>query len=194
MVRFLGLLALAALAAALLFGACLAACGVAVVSVVSNDGPTIVAPVPLLIPLAALEFLPEHLFDEAHADLDRDAGPALLALGALLTSLEDVDEAVLVRVEDGDDLVLVAKEQEDIVVRIREEGSDARVLVRAPIRALARAAEACAETAPDDDERDHASATVRCDGRALASAVIRFARGAEVEVRDRDARVDISVW
>lgn len=189
MLRFLGLLVVAALAAALLFGACLAACGVAVVSVVADDAPAIVAPVPLMIPLAALELLPEHLFDEAHAELDREAGPALLALGAVLASLEDVDEAVLVRIEDGDDRVLVAKEQEDLVVRVREEGSDARVFVRAPIRALARAAEACEEVAGGRREPE-----VRCDGRALATAVVRFARGAEVEVRDRDARVDISVW
>lgn len=189
MLRFLGLLAVAALAAALLFGACLAACGVAVVSVVADDGLTIAAPVPLLIPLAALEFVPERVFDEVQTELEHDAGPAILALGDLLASLEGVEDAVLVRVEDGDDLVLVAKERDDLVVRVQEGGSDARVFVRTPIRALARAAAAC-EEAPT--ERD--ASRVRCDGRALATAMVRFARGAEVEVRDRDARVDLSIW
>lgn len=62
MLRVLGYLFLLALAAALLFSACVSACGVAVVSVAA-EGETFTAPVPLLLPLAALRFAPERLFD-----------------------------------------------------------------------------------------------------------------------------------
>lgn len=198
MLRLLAFLAVAALAAALLFGACLAACGVAVVSVVAEEAPHIVAPIPLVLPIAAVEFLPEHVIHEIQEGLGGDGGPALVALGALLESLEGVESAVLARIEDGDAHVLVAKEEDDLVVRVREKGASGRVFVRAPIRALREAAAACAPVA--DGEGDSGSwsfadgAPVRCDGRALARAIVRFARGAEVEVRDRTNRVDISVW
>ena len=62
MLRVLGYLFLLALVAALLFSACVSACGVAVVSVAA-EGETFTAPVPLLLPLAALRFAPERLFD-----------------------------------------------------------------------------------------------------------------------------------
>lgn len=62
MLRVLGYLFLLALAAALLFSACVSACGVAVVSVAAEDA-AFTAPVPLMLPLAALRFAPERLFD-----------------------------------------------------------------------------------------------------------------------------------
>ena len=62
MLRVLGYLFLLALVAALLFSACVSACGVAVISVAA-EGETFTAPVPLLLPLAALRFAPERLFD-----------------------------------------------------------------------------------------------------------------------------------
>lgn len=62
MLRVLGYLFLLALVAALLFSACVSACGVAVVSVAA-EGETFTAPVPLMLPLAVLRFAPERLFD-----------------------------------------------------------------------------------------------------------------------------------
>lgn len=187
MLRVLGILLTAALVAALFFGACVSACGVALISVVAEDSPNIVAPVPLLLPLAAIRFAPEHVFDDtAREKLDRYGGPALSALGAALRELEEVDDAVLVRVTEGEDQVHIAKEGDDFVVRVREGGAHgARVFVRAPVRALREAAAAC---------EPEASSGVRCDLRQIAHSLIAFARGAEVEVRDGETRVDISVW
>ena len=188
MLRILGILLAAALVAALLFAACVSACGVAVVSVVADGSPNIVAPVPLLLPLAAIHLVPDRLFDHAdREEFDRFGGPALSALGAALSALGEAEDAVLVRVTDGKDRVLVAKEGDDLVVRVREGGArGARVLVRTPLRALTEAAAAC--------EEDETSSRVRCDPRQIARSLIGFARGMEVEVRDGDTEVDISVW
>ncbi len=196
MLRLLGVLAIAALAAALLFGACLAACGVAVVSVASDETPRIVAPVPLFLPLAALEVLPDDVLGEKILlELKDREGAALAAVQAVLASLEGAEDATLVHVTEGDTEVLIAVEAEDLVARIREEGADTRVFLRAPIRALAEAVAAC-DPAPDatSDSGPERSAAVRCDRRALARGLIRFARGTEIEVRDGETRVDISIW
>ena len=188
MLRVLGILLAAALVAALLFGACVSACGVALVSVVAEDGPRIVAPIPLMLPLAALRFAPHDLWDdEVGKEFEEFGPPALAALGAALEALEEVENAVLVEVTDGQDRVLVAKEGDDLVIRVREGGMvGGRVFVRTPLRALAEAASACEET---ED-----AAAIRCDPRRMARSLIAFARGAEIEVRDGETRVDISVW
>lgn len=71
MLRVLGYLFLLALVAALLFSACVSACGVAVVSVAA-EGETFTAPVPLMLPLAVLRFAPERLFDGRWFDEGRE--------------------------------------------------------------------------------------------------------------------------
>ena len=187
MFRLLGILLAAALISALLFGACISACGVAVVSVVAEGGPNFVAPVPLMLPLAALHFVPDHLMDEAmHEEMDEFGGPALLALGGFFEALEEAEDAVLVKVTEPDNEVLIAKEGDDIVVRVREGGaSGARVLVRAPLGALAEIAGACEESG---------DSKVHCHPGRMARSFLSAVRGAEVEVRDGKTRVDVTVW
>ena len=187
MFRLLGILLAAALISALLFGACISACGVAVVSVVAEGGPNFVAPVPLMLPLAALHFVPDHLMDDAmHEEMDEFRGPALVGLGEFLEALEEVEDAVLVRVTEPDNEVLIAKEGEDLVIRVREGGSDdARVFVRTPLRALSEAfGSACEE----------GGSSLRCSPGRMARALIPVLRGTEIEVRDGETRVDVSVW
>ncbi|MDE2660911.1 MAG: hypothetical protein OXI45_11955 [Acidobacteriota bacterium] len=187
MLRLLGLLLAAALISALLFGACVAACGVAVVSVVAEEGPNIVAPVPLMLPLAALHFVPDHLVnDEVHEHMDALEGAAVLALGPFARALEAAGDAELVRVTDGEDLVLIATEGDDLVIRVREGGdSGNRVFLRTPLRVLEDIGNAC--EASSDSE-------VRCHPLGMARSLITAARGTEIEVRDGETRVDITVW
>ena len=187
MFRLLGILLAAALISALLFGACISACGVAVVSVVAEGGPNFVAPVPLMLPLAALHFVPDHLMDDAmHEEMDEFGGPALAGLAEFLEALEEVEDAVLVRVTEPDNEVLIAKEGEDLVIRVREGGSDdARVFVRTPLRALSEAFGSACE--------DRGS-SLRCSPGRMARALIPVLRGTEIEVRDGETRVDVSVW
>ncbi len=193
MLRVLGILLAAALIAALLFGACVSACGVALVSVVAEGSPEatrFTAPVPLLLPLAALRFAPDHLLPHylGEEELDEFGAPALAALNATLEALKAAPDAVLVEITDGEDLLLrVAKADEDLVIRVREGGeAGSRVFVRTPLRALDEAAGACEEV--------EGSSRIRCDARELALSLIALARGAEVEVQDAETRVSLSVW
>ena len=187
MFRLLGILLAAALISALLFGACISACGVAVVSVVAEGGPNFVAPVPLMLPLAALHFVPDHLMDDAmHEEMDEFGGPALSALGGFLEALEEAEDAVLVRVTEPDNEVFIAKEGGDLVIRVREGGSEgARVFIRTPLRALSEAVRGACE------ERE---TSFRCSPGRMARSLIPVLRGTEIEVRDGDTRVDVSVW
>ncbi len=187
MFRLLGILLAAALISALLFGACIAACGVAVVSVVAEEGPNIVAPVPLMLPLAALHLVPEHLVDdEMHEEMDALGGAAVLALGPFARALEEAGDAVLVRVTDAEEQVLVATEGDDLVVRVREGGdSGNRVFLRTPLRVLEDIGDAC--EAVGDSE-------VRCHPLGMARSLLSASRGTEIEVRDGETRVDVTVW
>ena len=191
MFRLLGFLLAGALISALVFGACLSACGVAMVSVVADGGPNLVAPVPLILPLAALHFVPEHLperlMDRAmHDEMDEFRGPALLGLAGFLEALEDADDAVLVQVSEPDNEVRIAKEGENLVIRVREGGGEGpRVFVSTPLRALAEAARSACEP--------H-GASFRCHPAQLARSFIPVVRGSEIEVRDGDTRVDVSGW
>ena len=187
MLRLLGILLAAALIAALLFGACVSACGVAVVSVVADGAPNIVAPVPLMLPLAALHFVPEHLVDEEiPEEMDALAGAAILALAPFARALEEAGDAVLVRVTDGEEQVLVATEGDDLVIRVREGGKEGtRVFLRTPLRVLEDLGDAC-EAAGDSE--------VRCHPLGMARSVLSAARGTEIEVRDGENRVDVTVW
>lgn len=187
MLRLLGILLAAALISALLFGACVAACGVAVVSVVAEEGPNIVAPVPLMLPLAALHFVPEHLVDdEMHEEMDALGGAAVVALGPFARALEEAGDAVLVRVTDGEDQVLIATEGDDLVIRVREGGDPGnRVFVRTPRRVLEDIGNAC-EVSGDSE--------IRCRPLGMARSLLSAARGSEIEVRDGETRVDITVW
>ena len=187
MLRLLGILLAAALISALLFGACVAACGVAVVSVVAEEGPRIVAPVPLMLPLAALHLVPEHLVDdEMHEEMDALGGAAVLALGPFARALEESGDAVLVRVTDGEDQVVVATEGDDLVIRVREGGDPGnRVFVRTPLRVLEDIGDAC-EMSGDSE--------IRCHPLEMARSLLSAARGSEIEVRDGETRVDITVW
>ena len=185
MFRLLGILLAAALISALLFGACISACGVAVVSVVAEGGPNFVAPVPLMLPLAALHFVPDHLMDDAmHEEMDEFGGPALSALGGFLGALEEAEDAVLVRVTEPDNEVFIAKEGGDLVIRVRE-GDGVRIFVRTPLRALSEAVHGACE------ER---GSSLRCSPGRMARSLIPVLRGTEIEVRDGDTRVDVSVW
>ena len=145
MLRLLGLLLAAALISALLFGACVAACGVAMVSVVADGAPNIVAPVPLMLPLAALHLVPDHLaHDEMHEEMDALGGAAVLALGPFARALEAAGDAELVRVTDGEDQVLIATEGGDLVIRVREGGdSGNRVFLRTPLEVLEDIGDVC---------------------------------------------------
>ncbi len=187
MFRLVGILLATALISALLFGACISACGVAVVSVVADGGPSFVAPVPLMLPIAALHFVPDRVMDDAmHEGMDELEGRALIAFGEFVAALEAADDAVLVRATEGDEQVLVAKEGKNIVVRVQEgDASGARVLVRAPLRALTEVSEAC---------EVGESSRVRCHPGRMARSLLSALRGAEVEVRDGDTRVDVTVW
>lgn len=187
MLRLLGLLLAAALISALLFGACVAACGVAMVSVVADGAPHVVAPVPLMLPLAALHLVPEHLVDdEMHEEMDALGGAAVLALGPFARALEEAGDAVLVRVTDGEDQVLIATEGDDLVIRVQEGGDPGnRVFVRTPLRVLEDIGDAC-EMSGDSG--------VRCHPLGMARSLLSAARGAEIEVRDGETRVDITVW
>ena len=187
MFRVLGILLAAALISALLFGACLSACGVAVVSVAAEGGPNIVAPVPLMLPLAALHFVPDHWMDDAmREDMDEFRGPALIALGEFARALEEADDAVLVRVTEGEDEVEVAKEGDDLVIRVRERGSaGARVFVRTPLQAIESVADACVQA----DESG-----IQCNPGRMARSLITAIRGAEVKVREGTTKVDVTVW
>ena len=187
MLRLLAVLLATALVSALIFGACLAACGVAVVSVVADDGPNIVAPVPLMLPLAALHLVPDHLMDdEINEDMDALEGAAVLALGPFARALEAAGDAVLVRITDGEEQVLVATEGDDLVIRVREGGDPGnRVFLRTPLRVLEDIGNAC--EASGDSE-------VRCHPLGMARSLLAAARGTEIEVRDGETRVDITVW
>lgn len=187
MLRLLGLLLAAALISALLFGACVAACGVAMVSVVADGAPHVVAPVPLMLPLAALHLVPEHLVDdEMHEEMDALGGAAVLALGPFARALEEAGDAVLVRVTDGEDQVLIATEGDDLVIRVQEGGDPGnRVFVRTPLRVLEDIGDAC-EMSGDSG--------VRCHPLGMARSLLSAARGSEIEVRDGETRVDITVW
>ena len=187
MFRLLGILLAAALISALLFGACVAACGVAVVSVVAEEGPNIVAPVPLMLPLAALHLVPERLVDdEMHEEMDALGGAAVLALGPFARALEEAGDAVLIRVTDGEEQVVVATEGDDLVVRVREGGdSGNRVFLRTPLRVLEDIGDAC--EAVGDSE-------VRCHPLGMARSLLSASRGTEIEVRDGETRVDVTVW
>ena len=187
MLRLLGLLLGAALISALLFGACVAACGVAVVSVVAEEGPHLVAPVPLMLPLAALHLLPDHwVADEIHEEMDALGGAAVLALGPFARALEAAGDAEIVRVTDGEDQVLIATEGDDLVVRVREGGdSGNRVFLRTPLRVLEDIGDACEASGESE---------IRCHPLGMARSLLSAARGTEIEVRDGQTRVDISVW
>ena len=187
MLRLLAILLATALVSALIFGACVAACGVAVVSVVADDGPNIVAPVPLMLPLAALHLVPDQLVDdEIHEDMDALEGAAVLALGPFARALEAAGDAELVRVTDGEDQVLIATEGDDLVIRVREGGDPGnRVFLRTPLRVLEDIGDAC-EVSGDSE--------VRCHPLGMARSLITAARGTEIEVRDGETRVDITVW
>ncbi len=187
MFRLLGILLAAALISALLFGACVSACGVAVVSVVAEEGPNFVAPIPLMLPLAALHFVPDHLMDDAmHEEMDEFGGPALVGLGGFLGALEEAEDAVLVRVTEPDNEVIIAKEGGDLVIRVREAGTEgARVFVRTPLRALSEAVQDACE------ERE---TSFRCSPGRMARSLIPVLRGTEIEVRDGNSRVDVTVW
>lgn len=187
MFRLLGMLLVAALVSALLVGACVSACGVAVVSVVAEEGPNFVAPVPLMLPLAALRFVPEDLMDEAaHEEMDELEGPAIVALGAFARALEDAEDAVLVRVTEDEEQVLIAKEGDELVVRVAEGGdAGTRVLVRTPLEVLKSFSDAC-EPAGESG--------VRCHPVRMAESLLAAIRGAEIEVRDHDIKVDVTVW
>ena len=187
MFRLFGILLAAALVSALLLGACVSACGVAMVSVVADGGPTIVAPVPLMLPLAALHLVPDHLMEDAmHEEMDEYGGPALIALGAFARALEEADDAVLVKITDNEDQVQIAKEDDDLVIRVREGGAaGARVFVRAPLGVLEEMGDACEVSE---------AAEVRCHPGRLARALFSAVRGAEIEVRDGRTRVDVTVW
>ncbi len=187
MLRLLAILLAAALVSALLFGACVAACGVAMVSVVADGAPHIVAPVPLMLPLAALHLVPEHVVDgEMHEEMDALGGAAILALGPFARALEEAGDAVLVRVTDGEDRVEVATEGDDLVIRVREGGDPGnRVFVRTPLRVLEDIGDAC-EMSGDSG--------IRCHPLGMARSLLSAARGSEIEVRDGETRVDITVW
>lgn len=187
MLRLLGILIVAALVSALLFGACLAACGVAVVSVVIEEGPSFVAPVPLMLPLAALQLVPDRLLDdEIHQDMEALEGAAVLALGPFARALAAAGDAELVRVTDGEDQVLIATEGGDLVIRVREGGdSGNRVFVRTPLRVLEDIGDAC-EASGDSG--------IRCHSLGMARSLLSAARGTEIKVRDGETRVDINVW
>ena len=187
MFRLLGILLAAALISALLFGACVAACGVAVVSVVAEEGPNIVAPVPLMLPLAALHLVPEHLVEDGmHEEMDALGGAAILALGPFARALAEAGDAVLVQVTDGEEQVLVATEGDDLVVRVQEGGdSGNRVFLRTPLRVLEDIGDAC--EAVGDSE-------VRCHPLGMARSLLSASRGTEIEVRDGETRVGVTVW
>ena len=187
MFRLLGILLAAALISALFVGACVSACGVAVVSVVADEGPNIVAPVPLMLPLAALHLVPEHLMDdEIHEEMDALGGAAVLALGPFARALEEAGDAVLVRVTDGEEQVVVATEGDDLVVRVQEGGDPGtRIFVRTPLRVLENIGDAC-EVSGDSE--------VRCNPLGMARSLLAATRGTEIEVRDGETRVDITVW
>ena len=187
MLRLLGLLLAAALISALLFGACVAACGVAMVSVVADGAPHIVAPVPLMLPLAALHLVPDHLVDnEVHGEMDAVGGAAIMALGPFARALEEAGDAVLVRVTDGEDQVLIATEGDDLVIRVQEGGEPGnRVFVRTPLRVLEDIGDAC-DMSGDSE--------IRCHPLEMARSLLSAARGSEIEVRDGEIRVDITVW
>ena len=175
MLRLLGILFAAALVSALIFGACLAACGVAVVSVVAEEGPSFVAPVPLMLPLAALHLVPDHLVDhEIHQDMEGLEGAAILALGPFARALEAAGDAELVRVTDGEDQVLIATEGDDLVIRVREGGdSGNRVFLRTPLRVLEDIGDACEASGESG---------IRCNPLAMARSLLTAARGTEIEV------------
>ena len=187
MLRLLGLLLAAALISALLFGACVAACGVAVVSVVAEEGPNIVAPVPLMLPLAALHLVPDHVVDdEVHEHMDALEGAAVLALGPFARALQAAGDAELVRVTGGEDEVLIATEGDDLVIRVREGGDPGnRVFLRTPLRVLEDIGDACEASG---------ESRIRCDPLGMARSLLSAARGTEIEVRDGETRVDITVW
>ena len=154
---------------------------------VAEEGPNIVAPVPLMLPLAALHFVPEHLVDdEMHEEMDALGGAAVLALGPFARALEEAGDAVLVRVTDGEDQVLIATEGDDLVIRVREGGDPGnRVFVRTPLRVLEDIGDAC-EMSGDSE--------IRCHPLGMARSLLSAARGSEIEVRDGETRVDITVW
>lgn len=187
MLRLLGILLAAALISALVFGACVSACGVAMVSVVAEEGLSIVAPVPLLLPLAALHLVPDHLVDDRmYEEMDALGGAAVLALGPFARALGEAGDAVLVRVTDGEEQVLVATEGDDLVFRVQEGGdSGTRVFLRTPLRVLEDLGDAC-EVSGDSE--------VRCHPLGMARSLLSAARGAEIEVHDGKTRVDITVW
>lgn len=218
MLRVLGYLFLLALVAALLFSACVSACGVAVVSVAA-EGETFTAPVPLMLPLAVLRFAPERLFDERWFDERHDDGTAydredwrqgwrrggftrlppeaavgLRAVSGLLDSLEGVEDARLVEVRDGESRVSVAVEDGELVVLVRDGVRNARADDdpndgdTVEVRVPLEALREAADACRED------GALVECDARRLASRFLRAARGSEVRIEAEDARVGITVW
>ena len=193
--HFLLILLVVALAMTLLLGACAAACGVAVVSVAVEEGPSFVAPVPLVVPRTALWFAPSSFLEEAAGQLDGLPAHGVIALGTLVEELADVESAVLVDIREGDNLVQVAKEAEDLVILVREgpEEDGSRVVVRWPIRSVREAAANCVAPAGNPSSENEA-VSARCDLREMARAILRRVRSGAVEVHAPGARVDISMW
>lgn len=223
MLRLLGYGLLLALVAALLFTACISACGVAVVSVAAGD-TNLIAPVPLLIPLLATRLAPDrYLYDEHHfddrgeygrerrrerrwrgewrSDDDRSRGgfrhlprEAVLGLRAL--------SGVLDSLEGVEDARLVEVRDGADRVQVGLEDGDLVVRVRegpsgegaAGDRVEVRAPLEALRSVADACREDGERGLTDCDPRRLAWALLTSVRGSEVSVEVEDTRVNLTVW
>ncbi len=177
--RPLFLLLAVALAAAMLMAACVSAWGLMFVSVATVDAD-VALPVPLMIPRAALHFVPDHVFEDAISPLDEERmAAAFAAAGVLADALAEVPgDVALVEVRERETFVRVGKEGDDLVVHVDDEG--ARVRVRTPLALLGSMADVC----------DPAG----CDLKRLARIALREMRDLRVEVRDADNDVKLYAW
>lgn len=222
MLRLLGYGLLLALVAALLFTACISACGVAVVSVAAGD-TNLIAPVPLLIPLLATRLAPDRYFYDEHRFDDRGEygreqrrerrwrgewggdhefrhgfrhlpREAVLGLRALSGVLDSLEG-----VEDA--RLIEVRDGADRVLVGLEDG-DLVVRVRegpsgegaAGDRVEVRAPLEALRSVADACREDGERGLADCDPRRLAWALLTSVRGSEVSVEAEDKRVNITVW
>jgi hypothetical protein len=117
-----------------LIGAALAWSGVAVVSVVEDNGPRIVLPVPM----AALEAVSVVVDLGNHAEMRMEQWTPVAR--QLLESLEECPDVVLVEVVDHRDRVRVEKRGGSLLIRVEDGSTDVQITLptRSARRAVAR--------------------------------------------------------
>lgn len=131
--RFLAIALICLMTPIFVFGATVAATGVATVRVAESgpDGVNLWIPVPALLfdvaVSAAPRFMPEHELDQAR----REVEPYLPMLRELADAIEDMPSATLVQVESRNEQVRIVKDGRNFQIHVESDDADVRVTVPA---------------------------------------------------------------